>query len=137
LISSPSLGGERMKERKIYIAGSWTSRERLRLQAIDIEELGHHIVSSWLIREEKEQENLTAANKVEYSNQDLDELTEANLMILDTQNGQSPGKENEFGFALCLARDIWIVGPELSMFHSLANRRFKSWGEVKKALGGD
>lgn len=63
---------------------------------------------------------------------DLCEISAADLLILDTFVMSSRGgASNEFGFALGAHQGklVWIVGPERSVFHQLADRRFNSWAD--------
>lgn len=94
---------------RIYIAGAWGERERLREHAAELEAMGHLVTADWL----------HADASVPYVTGDPDiwaarvlgQIRHADLLIYDTEGQSRGGRDTELGVALGLGTPIIIVGP--------------------------
>lgn len=129
--------------RRIYIAGRYEARDRLRGERNRMNVLGAgRVVGTWL-DEEPAQESLTPQQAYDYAVRDRKELAcDADLLILDTfDDDDRGGREVEYGIALgytLAAKDherieTWVVGPKRNIFHELAPH-FETWDQVLDAL---
>jgi hypothetical protein len=95
------------------------------------------VVSSWLDEIAIPQGMATATFWRKLAIKDLAEIKSAELFILDTTVMDARGgREVELGVALGAfqGKQIWIVGPTINVFHTLADRQFNDWREVLAAL---
>lgn len=122
---------------KIYLAGFFDTRARLRPIRDAIWQIGHEVVSTWL-DEVAIPSNMT--QEIWYKKlamRDLAEIRSADMLLVDTAD-ETPrgGREVEFGFALGRFQgiEIWIVGPQRNVFHRLADRHFEEWKPALAAL---
>lgn len=122
---------------KIYIAGCFEERLRLRDVANQLWHQGHEVTSTWL----DEVAQPPHMNQDEFYKKlaikDLCEIQAADLLLHDTIVMSSRGgASNEFGYALGAHQKklLWIVGPARSPFHQLADRRFDDWETCIEAL---
>lgn len=122
---------------RIYIAGFFDTRERLRPIRDSLWRLGHEVLSTWLdeVAPAAEMDEETFSRKLAF--RDLAEIRSADLLLVDTFD-ETPrgGREVEYGFALGRFQgiSIWIVGPYRNVFHRLSDRHFKSWDVCLDAL---
>jgi len=116
---------------RIYIAGSWGAQKRLREPANHLWNMGHEVVSTWLNEVKRPEFMPSEVFKKKLAMKDLCEVSRADLLILDTIDPPSGGKNAEFGFALgsFQNKQVWMVGPPSSVFHYLADISFVNWEE--------
>ena len=120
---------------KIYVSGSFTSRPKLRPVRDELWHMGHEITSTWL-DEVAQPANMTHEEFYKkLALKDLAEVNAADLIIVDLSDpSTSGGRDVELGFALgrYAAKQIYLVGKPVSVFHQLADRFFSSWDDVFK-----
>ena len=122
---------------KIYMAGFFDTRERMRPLRDQIWKLGHEVVSTWLdeVKYPETMDREIFFKKLAL--RDLAEIRSADLIIMDTID-ETPrgGREVELGFALGRFQsiEIWIVGPLRNVFHRLADLHFVNWDECLEWL---
>jgi hypothetical protein len=122
---------------KVYIAGQFESRKRLRPYADKMWDLGHEVVSSWLNEVQKPEHMSHAEFMKKLAIKDIAEIQAADLLVLDTiKMSTRGGASTEFGLALHAfqAKLVWIVGPQRSVFHYLADKTFKNWAQALSFL---
>lgn len=122
---------------KIYIAGCFEERLRLRDVADQVWQEGHGITSTWLDEVTKPAAMTQDEFFKKLAIKDLCEISAADLLILDTiVMSTRGGASNEFGFALGAHQSklVWVVGPKRSVFHELADRHFETWDDCIKVL---
>ena len=125
---------------KVYIGGKLSDRLRLHEIRRQVWEAGHEVVSTWI--DEGEDHSFKFGGKKAYkiAIRDLCQISSADLFIIDTMSpltaGGGGGREFEFGFAIGQFQHkiIWRVGPVNSSFHSLVDRKFKTWEEAIETL---
>jgi hypothetical protein len=113
---------------KIYLAGRFEARERLKAIRDRLRVLGHQVVSTWMDEESAGAPDDTAGRY--YALRDLAELRQANALFLDTLDADDRGgREAEWGYSLGrMYGERVIVGPATgNIFHALATRRFPTW----------
>ena len=122
---------------RIYVSGSFSEQERLRKEAHELLQAGHHITSTWLNEVKKppvltdDEWNRCLAVK------DLAEVAAADCIICDLDaNSTTGGRYVEFGFALGRYNMLkLVVGKDThGVFNALADYKFKNWEEVKDHL---
>lgn len=111
---------------KIYLASSLSRRDNLRNYALELENLGFIVTSRWLQRRAdpahtKTYEDITEGECREVASEDIEDIIEADALVLFTNTAlsQRGGKEVELGFALALDKYIIRVGPWRNVFHCL------------------
>ena len=115
----------------VYIAAHYPLREKMRwirscLAAFDI-----FVTSKWLDQPDKD---VPKAQWKIIAVGDLDDMDEADVLIVDTTTvDDTGGREFEAGYA-CDRMPFIIVGPERSVFHSLANKIFADWNQCIRWL---
>lgn len=122
-----------MTKLKVYIAGHYDDKNRLRDQAARVAGTGSEVLSSWL----KETYPATAAKGglsegqyLFFAERDLKEVAEADLIVVDTfGESNRGGREVEFGFGLALGKRAFVVGPKRNVFHRLVPH-FDTWDDV-------
>ena len=122
---------------RVYIAGYFTTRDRLRPIRDQLWKLGHEVVSTWLdeVKHPDSMDEETFFKKLAL--RDLAEIRSADLIIVDTFDvTERGGREVEFGFALGRFQGIetWIVGPMRNVFHRLADLVFDDWTQALEFL---
>lgn len=132
---------------RIYIAGWFGAKERLRLERDRIHTLGvGEVVGTWLDEETVAPEapgqplvvGATPEQCREYAFRDLGEVRYADLLILDTIDvNPRGGREVEYGLALSTGLSVWVVGPRRNVFHHIAHRQFDLWDDAIDCLAGD
>ena len=122
---------------KIYISASFTSRERLRPIRDQLWARGHEIVSTWLDEVAKPRPMSHDEFYKKLALKDLAEVNAADLVIADLFDpSTSGGRDVEIGFALgrYAAKQLYLVGKPVSVFHQLADKVFPTWEELLKVL---
>ena len=119
---------------KIYLATKYLAKERLLAPRDQITKLGHNVVSRWL---DEAADADTHHEMYQAAIRDLEDIRKADLLILDTfDEDYRAGREVEFGMALGLNREVWLVGPRRNIFHHLVPH-FDSWPDVLDCLRED
>jgi len=116
---------------KVYIAGSFNDKDRIKPYRDQLRNLGFKVRSSWL---DTPQINsfvgMTEAVKRQEAQRDFNEIDEADFVIVDTTTpSSSGGYEIETGYALGLGKRFMLVGPAHNVFHTLAGKQFVTWEE--------
>lgn len=116
----------------IYIAGKFEAQERLKHERNRIHMLGlGKVIGTWL---DEESGDPTTSQKLDYAERDLVEVSDSDLLILDTADENNRGgREVEYGAALGQGIEVWVVGPKRNVFHELAPH-FLDWDDVLEAL---
>lgn len=120
----------------VYIAGTTSNQEFLRVIKQRIVLLGHPVSSTWLeTAYQYTDKRCTAAHMKKDAPRDLDEIRECDLFIMD-RTRKSWGKDTEMGMALALGKPVWLVGtPKYkNVFFALAERTFPNWCSVFETL---
>jgi len=99
-------------------------------------QLGHNVVSTWIDESSKPLAMPQRDFDKKTAFKDLCEVSLAELVIMDLES-VSTGKAVELGFALAQHQNkmIWTVGKEDHIFHTLADRNFRTWDEYFTELG--
>jgi hypothetical protein len=115
---------------KIYLAAQFESRKRVRSHAHKMWAMGFEVVSSWLNEVAKPEHTSHEEFMRKLAMKDVAEVQSADILIQDTfKMSMRGGAATEFGLALHGFQNklIFVVGPQRSVFHYLADRHFKTW----------
>ena len=118
---------------KIYIAGRFDDKPRLRTNSLKLAAFGHTVVSSWLNENVKPDSIPSESFLHTVAITDCIEVKTADCFILDTlySVGERGGRENEFGLVMNNPFVLKIVvGPMRTCFHRLADLHFDTWLEL-------
>lgn len=120
---------------RVYIAALFEARGRLLPYAQELVRRGYKVTSRWLheneVEEEGHDDDARKALHAEIAWRDCEDVSDADLLILDTLNEDvRGGREVEWGLALARRMPRYIVGPRRNVFHALATRIFTDWGEA-------
>lgn len=111
---------------KIFLAGWFDSRERLRLARDTLNKMGHTVRSRWL--DEETPPPPDDAEVIERAVIDMEDLAQVEVLVLDTlDEDHRGGREVEFGYFLRRADPLFIVGPRRNIYHAFAEAQFESW----------
>lgn len=120
---------------KIYLAGRYSRRRELAEYANDLEALGYEVTSRWLSGShglKRDPNNDTERGK--FAAEDVEDVQRCDILIAFTEESDAGGSAGrggrhvEFGLALALKKEIWIVGPRENVFHCLPfSDCFPSW----------
>lgn len=113
---------------RIYIAGHWPARSRLRTVAEQMQTEGHEVTSTWLwVDEATERENAV---------RDLADISRADYFVIDTQDeSKTGGREVELGYAYAKGKGVFRIGPPRNIFHSLLGK-FEGWSHFREVMSG-
>lgn len=113
---------------RVYIASRYSRRDEMRNVAEQLSERGFIVSSTWLQEDyplNMNLDGLTPEQHAEIATQDLEDVISSDKLIFfaEDQNNQPPrgGRHCEFGYALALGIDIYIVGNRENIFHYLPN----------------
>lgn len=123
----------------IYISASYARKEEAEALAARIHALGQNIyevVSSWHTeppnKDDGISDGLSFDEQKKFAKVDLEEVEACDLLIALTEGPASPysrgGRHVEFGYALALGKDTWVIGPTENIFHTLSDDRFPANG---------
>lgn len=117
---------------RAYIAGWFDAREELKPIRAAINDMGHFCRSTWM----DEHDDITPKYEwQELAARDLREINESDMLICDTHHVSTRGgAATEYGYALAKGKRCWVVGPQRSVFHFLADRHFDTWAAALEAL---
>ncbi len=129
---------------KLYIAGKFSSRYRLRPIKFKLKQLGFDVLSDWIDNNPLDEtlggDYDSIGNYPEASHDIADrdrlQVIACDLYIIDTLDvSQTGGRECELGMALMAGKQIYRVGPIRNVFHAhkLVNP-VKTWEEMIKIL---
>lgn len=118
---------------KVYIAGTFANRNKLRPVRNQLWEMGHQVVSSWLDETSKPAFMTAEEYQRKLAIKDLCEVSSADLIIVDCES-ISGGKNCELGFSLRGFHNhiIWTVGDPNNIFQVLVDRHFDTWKDCLK-----
>jgi len=125
---------------RIYVASYYDTKERIKPFVTQLKDIGHVITSTWTEEPHETDSDaaLTDGLRKYYAWRDLEEIDDAELLLLDTFDvNPRGGREFEAGYALALGLEVWLVGPERSIFHKYLRVRFETWPEAIRALSQD
>lgn len=121
---------------KVYIAGSFSGKHRIALEAQRLEALGFQVLSRWYNDNdflEKAWDRVFGGRVAEVmAMADTQAILEADLLILDTIDKSSTGgSDTELGIALArsLERKIHLVhiGPYRNIFQTMVREHYDTW----------
>lgn len=118
---------------KIYLAGTFTTREKIRPIADALWRQGHEITSSWLNEVSKPLRMDQGTFWKKLAIKDLTEIKSSDLVVVFV-DGISGGKNVELGYALGQhqSKEIWTVGFANNVFHTLADKNFANGDAMLK-----
>lgn len=125
---------------RIYVSGSWASRDKLRPMAQALRAMGHQVSSSWL----DEQEKPVAMNEIAWRKRiamkDVAEVSGSDAIIMDiNEDSTTGGRFVEWGVACNPQAYITriLVGPETAgdFFGHLADFHFPDWDRCLAFMG--
>lgn len=116
---------------KVYIAGFFDTRARLRPYRDALVDMGYTITATWLDEEGVTYESTQADYHLACAVRDLQEVKACDMIIVDTLDvTPRGGREVEFGISLTKSIPRYIVGPVRNVFHQMATKRFSTWEDA-------
>lgn len=121
--------------RRIYIAGKFEAKERLKKERLRIEVPGYGVVVGTWLDQEETCDMGDARRMSDHARRDILQVRSSDLLIQDTQDENRTGGANvECGIALGAGIEVWTVGPRRNVFHHLTPN-FPDWDAAIEALG--
>lgn len=107
-----------------YICARYRRKDEAKAVALQLQEMGYTITSSWIDQVEDEMlytDGPEVAGR--FAQKDLDEIDRAGTLIYLSEEEDNVwgrgGRHVEFGYALARDKECWIVGPLENLFHYL------------------
>lgn len=135
---------------RAYIAGKYTSKDRLAVERDRLRLTGTNVVCRWMDQPEKTYDDWhgdPAVRSREQAAADLYELEQCNIFILDTlDESATGGREVELGYFVGLGmgepsynygwQSVVLIGPMRNIFHHLIPnaQRYDSWEDYWKGI---
>ena len=117
----------------IYLSGSYSSQQRLKVEAQRLQLLNHNITSTWLNEGQKPDHLSEDQWFKDLALKDLSDLSSADCIIMDCEGTSTTGgRYVEWGFALGRFGMLkLLVGlPTKGVFTQLADQAFLNWNDV-------
>lgn len=111
---------------KFYISARYGRRlEAEELGRVLLEE-GHEITSRWIWRDQPDDyETATHEEVADYAEEDIEDVMNAEALITLSEPSNNPygrgGRHVEFGFALGMGKELYVIGPLENIFHYMDN----------------
>ena len=134
---------------KFYLAASYLRREQMAEYARQLRERGHEVTSRWLTGAHQAASGVLGsyepnAEADRFANEDLDDITEADVLVLFTEAPQAGyltgARLVEYGYALGLHDrghriELAVIGPRENVFHFLTGpvSYFLTWNDFLRA----
>lgn len=146
---------------KIYLAARYSRREELCRYRAELEAMGHTVTSRWLngshqisksgipigdhgealVEGDAGEESPAAAKlRAHFVTEDVADVNACDILISFTEPprsalGNRGGRHVEFGIALGICRELWVVGHRENLFHWLpCVMFFPTWEGAKAAI---
>ena len=111
---------------KFYLSAKYSYREALLPIAETLKSIGHEVQARWLYRDEPEASSVEQKRKA--AHEDLCDIEACHKFVMFNfpigQPEPSSGRHVEFGCALMLRKPCILVGPNESVFATLAGMQF-------------
>lgn len=113
---------------KIYLAARFSKRHILQAWQIELEKLGHEIVSRWSMRGSDHMkspglsERASESERARFAKEDIEDINNCDCVISlmeEPRNDGRGGRHVEFGYALAKGKRLMIVGDKETVFHDL------------------
>lgn len=113
---------------KIYLAAQYSWRDKLKEYARILERKNIEVVSAWLKETKDVKEELTTytnAYAKDHAQMDLDDIQEADILVLFTISPTDVSKRGarhfEAGYAYALGKKVIICGPKENIFYYIGD----------------
>lgn len=113
---------------KVYLASRYSRFKEMQSVRSDLELLGHQVTSRWIngdhqISDKDLNQEQRNAEKIRFAREDFEDLIDADILLTFTEEPRSTnsrgGRHVEFGIAIGLEKDCYVVGPRENVFHCL------------------
>ena len=123
---------------RIYLAARYSRHPEMFEYAQTIERETHHkVVASWITGAHEDK----SKSREFYAIEDAKEVAECGLLISFTEEPGSRkgrgrgGRHVEFGMAVALRKNVWVIGPRENVFHELPEvLRFSTFDDALMLL---
>lgn len=130
---------------KIYLASRVSKRPVLYEWGDELERAGFEIVSRWskrgndhILAPGQKSEQAPRSERIRFAEEDIEDLMKADIVISlaeTPRNDSRGGRHVEFGYALALGKEMYVVGEAETVFHELpAVMRFDTWSECFESI---
>lgn len=123
--------------RDVYLAAPYSQQAYLRNVRQAMEGDGFNITSRWLDFNTGQYAQLSWAQREEEALIDLDDIKRSDLLLVFTEHASESlgGMHFETGYAHAAGIPVWVVGPQVMIFHHLSTiSTFANLGDVYKEL---
>jgi hypothetical protein len=122
---------------KIYIASRYGRKEEMKVVAAKLNAAGHKVASFWIYEIHPTDVTMDQVNDAELRETamaDYIELGAADAMLFFAEDPlvvpPRGGRHVEFGIAIGMGKDIYVIGPKENIFHHFRNvKHFKNLEE--------
>jgi len=117
---------------KVYLAGSWSARDDLRLASESLTKSGIFVTSRWLHQSGGDIDPLDSPGPaISAALNDLEDIESSDIFLLYTgRESTTGGFHVELGYALARAKPILIAGNAVNIFARLATVLVPSLGNA-------
>ena len=115
---------------RVFIAGPFDAKPRIREAARRLEAAGYIICSNWH-KEEHDDYALHEELGRREAARDITDIHSCDVFIQDTLTPSTHGSSHaEWGLSLARTNRRFLVGPVVMVYHHFAYRRFWNWDEA-------
>ena len=109
---------------RVYVAAPFSKRKQARKLADQLKDVGITVTSSWVYpRDDIDEDAVNAGTAPDQAklcaNTDLRDLAAANALIQLNYKNLGVGAHVEFGIALAQSKNVYLIGPQTTVFHYL------------------
>ena len=125
---------------KVYIAAPFVERKGKAKEAQEaFRAAGHEVVSTWIDIEggatKDDLADYSHSDLKDYALRDVEDLIEANMLVVINEEGSGGGMHVETGIAIATLKAILIVGGRTNIFHYLNIPRLDTIEEAVEEAG--
>lgn len=102
--------------KKVFLAARYSRRQELRLYAQLLANCGVQVTSRWIWSDDPCFDTLELTSKEMLCMSDVNDLLDADSLILFNPKGRNGGCDAEFGMSIVLQLEKYIVGPRSHLY---------------------
>jgi hypothetical protein len=126
-----------LSTRRVYLAAKYCRKSEMCGYRNELVAMGHAVTSRWINQQDEQCDESDPANEdlSKWAYECIEDIDDADAVILFTGGEQSPGRNTECGYAIGTGKPVFIIGPRESVFHHLPNvvGVYGSWADFVAA----
>lgn len=121
---------------KVFMAGPYPWKERLKTHAASLNSRGITVVSEWLYEPPgKTFQELEPSEARVLANRDLENIRDCDIFVYFCGDTGGGGKDFEMGYAHYIAKEILVIGTPRNIYHFLPECVFcDNWASARELI---